>query len=150
MTFASESVDLVIAFMTVAIFLSAASQRYTPPNISAPSTNAMQGSQSTGAGLNRNNLPTPVQATDLVVGPGIYTNTGQQAAPSYSRILFGVKGPNPALKLEQIEIRDTTSDSNFYDELKNCYKLNRGRFRYWFSFWRLGYCEVVKASHDVL
>lgn len=70
---------------------------------------------------------------------------GQQATSSDLRILFGVKGPDPALKLEQIEITDTMNDSNFYDELQKHYRLNRGKFRYWFSFWRLGYCEVVKV-----
>lgn len=75
---------------------------------------------------------------------------GQQANPNDLRILFGVKGPSPALKLEQIEIKEVTTDSNFYEELRKRYRLNRGRFRYWFSFWRLGYCEVVKVKRGIL
>jgi hypothetical protein len=78
------------------------------------------------------------------------TNMGQRAISSDPRILFGVKGPNPAFKLEQIEIKNTTNDSNFYDELRKHYRLNRGKFRYWFSFWRLGYCEVVKVRNESL
>jgi hypothetical protein len=140
--------SMITEFMTFAAPQSAAGQRYTPPNTTGSSTSATQGSQGTGTGLSLNNLPNSVQATAQVAGHGIYTSMGQQASPSDPRILFGVKGPNPALKLEQIEIRDTTNDSNFYDELKKHYRLNRGRFRYWFSFWRLGYCEVVKASHE--
>jgi hypothetical protein len=142
--------SIITELMTFAAPHSAAGQRYTPPNTTGTSTSATQGSQGIGTGQSLNNLSNPVQTTAQVTGHGIYTNMGQQASPSGPRILFGVKGPNPALKLAQIEIRDTTNDSNFYDELKKHYRLNRGRFRYWFSFWRLGYCEVVKASHDVL
>jgi hypothetical protein len=137
--------SLVKEFMAFTVPQSAAGQRYTPTSIGI-STNVTQGSPGTGTGLSINTLSNPVQVTNQVAGPGIYTNMGQQASPSDPRILFGVKGSNPALKLEQIEIRDTTMDSNFYDELKKHYRLNRGRFRYWFSFRRLGYCEVVKAS----
>jgi hypothetical protein len=142
--------SLVKGFMASTEPQSAAGQRYTPPSISGTSTNATQGSQGTSTGLNLNNLSNPVQAINQVAGPGIHISMEQQANPSDPRILFGVKGPYPALKLEQIEIRDTTMDSNFYNELKKHYGLNRGRFRYWFSFWRLGYCEVVKASHEPL
>lgn len=129
---------------------SAAGRRYTP-TIAGSSQSVMRASsQGTGAISSPNNQPTADQTANQVTHPGANTTSIVLPAPQdSSRILFGVKGPDPALKLEQIEIRDAMNDSNFYDELRKYYRLNRGRFRYWFSFWRLGYCEVVKARHDL-
>jgi hypothetical protein len=138
--------SLVAKFISFAAAQSTAGQRYIPPNVAGSSRNAVQGPQGTGVGPSLNNPASPTQANQ-VVGSGAYTNTRQQATSNNLRILFGVKGPNPALKLEQIEINDTTDDSKFYDELRKHYRLNRGKIRYWFSFWRLGSCEVVKARH---
>jgi hypothetical protein len=136
--------SLVAKVMSFAVTQSTAGQRYIPPDIAESSRNTVHSSQGPGVGPSSNNPPNPAQANQ-VVGSGAYTNTGQHATSNNLRILFGVKGPNPALKLEQIEINDTTNDSKFYDELRKHYRLNRGRIRYWFSFWRLGCCEVVKA-----
>jgi hypothetical protein len=83
------------------------------------------------------------------VGTGPCTGIGQHTNFRDLRILFGVKGPSLALKLEQIEILDTMTDSDFYKELRKRYMLSRGRLRYWFSFWRLAYCEVVKARDQM-
>ena len=58
---------------------------------------------------------------------------GQGPTSNDSWILFGMKGPNLALKLEQIEIKITTDDDIFYGELRKYYRLSQGRFRYWFS-----------------
>jgi hypothetical protein len=139
--------SLVAKFMSFAAPQSTAGGRYIPPNIAESSRHTVQGSQGNGVGPSSNNMPNPAQATNQVAGPGAHTNIRQQATSSNLRILFGVKGPNPALKLAQIEINDTTNDSKFYDQLRKHYRLNRGKFRYWFSFWRLGNCEVVKARH---
>jgi hypothetical protein len=147
----SSLTSLVTRLMASTAPHSAAGRRYTPPNIArSSSSRATPNSKDTDAGPSRINRPNHAQATDQVASPGICTNMGQQANPDGLRILFGVKGPSPALRLEQIEIKDATKDSDFYDQLRKHYKLNRGRFRYWLSFWRLGYCEVVKVRHKSL
>jgi hypothetical protein len=127
---------------------STAGMRYTPPITVAASSSGMQDVQSTGTVPNSNTPPKPSQPMNRLAGSGSHHKIGQQANQSDPRILFGVRGPYPALKLEQISIKNMTKDSDFYEELKRYYRLNRGRLRYWFSFWRLGYCEVVKASHE--
>ncbi|CAN9479230.1 unnamed protein product [Alternaria alternata] len=105
------------------------------------------GLQSAGVAVSLNNSPKPAQTTNQLASSGAQAAGVQQAVLDDPRILFGVRGPHPALKLEQISVDNTMNDSNFYDELKKYYRLNRGRLRYWFSFWRLGYCEVVKVSN---
>jgi hypothetical protein len=147
----SSLTSLVARLMASMAPQSAAGRRYTPPNITrSSSSSATPNSQGTDAGPSRINPPNHAQATDQVASPGICTKMRQQTNPNGLRILFGVKGPSPALRLEQIEIEDATKDSDLYDQLRKHYKLNRGRFRYWLSFWRLGYCEVVKARHESL
>jgi hypothetical protein len=146
----NESLTFLVAkWMDFMAPQSTAGQKYTPPEVAGSSSSCpTQDSQGTGARPTLNSQQNPAQATNQVTGPGISTNKGQEALPSDLRILFGVKGSHAALKLEQIKIRDTTNDIDFYDQLKKHYRLNRGRLRYWLSIWRLGYCEVVKARHN--
>ena len=140
------SVANLMAFMKPQ---SAAGQKYTPPNIAGSSISSpTRGSEATGAIPTLNGQHNAAQAPKQVAGSRVHTSTGQSALSSDPRILFGVKGSDAAFKLEQIEIRNTTNDGDFYGQLRKHYRLNRGRFRYWFSFWRLGYCEVVKARHN--
>jgi hypothetical protein len=120
--------------------------KYTPHNTAAASSSGVTGSQDTGAAPSPKIPRRPTVTTNQLAVSGTNTIMGQKPTLSDPRILFGVKGPNPALKLEQISINSIKNDSSFYDELKKYYRLNRGRLRYWFSFWRLEYCEVVKAS----
>jgi hypothetical protein len=140
-----DSNSLFAKFMTFVAPQSATGRRYTPPNIADSSRITTQYQQGTSPRPVSDNVPSSVQTTNPGACSGIYTIMGQPANSGDPRILFGVKGPNPALKLEQIPIKEMTTDSNFYEELQKRYRLNRGRFRYWFSFWRLGFCEVVKV-----
>jgi hypothetical protein len=134
-------------FTRSATLQSTAGVRYTPSNVAAAPSNVAQGLQSAGVAVSLNNSPKPAQTTNQLASSGAQAAGVQQAVLDDPRILFGVRGPHPALKLEQISVDNTMNDSNFYDELKKYYRLNRGRLRYWFSFWRLGYCEVVKVSN---
>lgn len=135
-------------FLACATGHSAAAGKYTPSNIAQSSCGATVGQQNASTGSGSNNLQNPDHKINQVTGSGAYTAATQQIVSTMTpRILFGVKGPDAALKLEQIEIKDNMNDSMFYKSLRTCYRLNRGRFRYWFSFWRLGNCEVVKARH---
>lgn len=63
-----------------------------------------------------------------------------------SRIVLGVQGPRcPAVEIEEIEIDHQMTDMSFYQELKMHYRDKRGFARFWFSIWRLDYCEFVQV-----
>jgi hypothetical protein len=61
-------------------------------------------------------------------------------------ILFGVIGSRRTLELAQIDTKQYTKDGTFFHDLKKSYKEFRGFWRYWFSVWRLSYCDFVKVS----
>ncbi|KAB2098707.1 hypothetical protein AG0111_0g13061 [Alternaria gaisen] len=131
--------------ITSAALQSAAGKKHIPLNITATSSSAVETLQDTGVGSSAKKSREFTQTKRQVASSGVQITMGQQAGLNNSQILFEVKGPHPALKLEQISTKNSKNDSNFYSELKKYYRLNRGRLRYWFSFWRLGYCEVVKT-----
>lgn len=62
-------------------------------------------------------------------------------------ILFGVKGRRRTLELAQLNSKQYTDDGSFFDDLKKSYKELRGFWRYWFSVWRLSYCDFVKVRY---
>ncbi|KAH8648915.1 hypothetical protein BGZ60DRAFT_422582 [Tricladium varicosporioides] len=70
---------------------------------------------------------------------GLNTTTDSQLF-----ILFGVKGPRRTLELAQVNTKSYTCDGSFFQDLRYKYRQMRGFWRYWFSVWRLGYCDFVK------
>jgi hypothetical protein len=60
-------------------------------------------------------------------------------------ILFGVKGPRRTPGFDQIDAQKYAEDEPFFHDLKKAYKTLRGFWRYWFSVWRLRYCDFVKV-----
>lgn len=125
--------------------LSSAGQKYTPPNQPGSGNNASQGSQAPGQG--QSSLPSVQgqQSGISVASQPTTTIPRPYTPPQKSWVIFGVKGSRPVLEIQHIPINDDTDDSRFYRELRHHYRRSRGRFRLWFSFWRLGYCEVMKV-----
>lgn len=125
--------------------LSSAGQRYTPSNQAGTSNDASQGSQAPAHG--QPSLPQVQGQQSGAVASHPNTAIPRPFTPPVkSWVIFGVKGSRPVLEIEHIAIDDKTNDSRFYRELRDHYRRNRGRFRLWFSFWRLGYCDVMKVS----
>ena len=60
-------------------------------------------------------------------------------------VFFGVKGPRRTLELAQINAKNYVNDSAFFKDMSKHYKSLRGYLRYWFSVWRLTYCDFVKV-----
>jgi hypothetical protein len=75
---------------------------------------------------------------------GVQVNIGElPRADVY--VLFGVKGPRRTLELEQIEVKENSDDTAFFQGLTQAYRKHRGFWRYWFSIWQLTHCDFVKV-----
>jgi hypothetical protein len=60
-------------------------------------------------------------------------------------ILFGVQAGRKTLELCQISTEDY-SELGFFQKLVETYRVARGFWRVWFSFWQFSHCEFVKVS----
>ena len=128
---------------------SRASARYTPTSsaVSTSSTSQdMQNSGSDDAEIETQRQPRR-QQSQIETGQ-LTTTVTNSAAAERTWILFGVQGSRPTLEINHIQITSQSNDSSFYRSLRRCYRDNRGRLKLWFSFWRLDYCEVVKACFN--
>ncbi|KAH6629411.1 hypothetical protein C7974DRAFT_472211, partial [Boeremia exigua] len=104
-----------------------------------------QSPQGTSTGLTTPSTPSQPGPS---VGAQPYTSIVRpNTPPSSSWVIFGVQGPRPRLEAGEIVVNDKMDDSTFYRNLKKHYQKSWGRFRLWLSFWRLGYCEVVKFKY---
>lgn len=109
---------------------------------STPPSSAPQGPHNTGTPGGPSSPPQPGPS----VGSQPQMNTAPPSTPPHLLwVIFGVKGPRPRLEAEQITVHERMDDSTFYRELKTYYRKSRGTLNLLFSFWRLGYCEVVKV-----
>lgn len=118
---------------------SQAATRYTPQTSSSSAPpQSVQLQPLAGAASPHQQQGSTIGQQAQVVTPGS-TNNQQWW------ILLGIKGAQRTLVPTQIHVTSQTTDSDIFQELKNSYKIHRGRLRLWFSVWRLDYCEVVKV-----
>ena len=126
--------------------ISNASQRYTPPGSAIPSSTTGQGLQSISVSQSNMGNQGRFQQQRVVVASQRSTAALVHPATAIKLwVLFGVQGSRRTLEISHIPINDQSNDSSLYCSLRQHYRTNRGRLKLWFSFWRLDYCEVVKA-----
>ena len=134
----------LLGIIRTTIPMSSASQRYTPPGNAIPSATTGQGLQSTD--ISQSNMDQgQSQQQGTVVASQQSPAALVPATAIQSWVLFGVQGSRRTLEISNIPISNHSNDSSFYRSLRQHYRTNRGRLQLWFSFWRLDYCEVVKA-----
>lgn len=125
--------------------MSSASQRYTPPGTAISSLTTGEGLQSTGVGQSNMGNQEQSQQGVVVASQQSTAVLAHSATAIQSWILFGVQGSRRTMEISHIPINNQSNDSSLYRSLRQHYRTNRGRLKLWFSFWRLDYCEVVKA-----
>ena len=141
----------LVGIIRTTIPMSSASQRYTPPGSAISSSTTGRGIQSTGVGQsNMGNQDQSQQQGVVVAGQQSTAALVHPATAIQSWVLFGVQGSRRTLEINHIPINNQSNDSSFYRSLRQHYRTNRGRLKLWLSFWRLDYCEVVKAWFDPL
>ena len=126
---------------------SRASARYTPPSSGVSTSSSSQDIQNSGSDDSETQRQPQQQQFQIESGQ-LTTTVTNSAATERTWILFGVQGSRPTLEINHIPITSQSNDSSFYRSLRQCYRNNRGRLKLWFSFWRLDYCEVVKACFN--
>ncbi len=125
---------------------SSAAQRYTPAGTPSFTTTQSRSVSSFGSKVPRNLASAPANRSgSSVASSSILTPTPSPESQPQAWILLGIKGPRRTLEMAQIPVHSQTTDYSAFQALKDCYQTHRGRFRLWFSIWRMENCEVVKV-----
>ena len=125
--------------------VSSASQRYTPPSSAISSPTTGQASQSATIGQSNADQDQSQHQRAVIASQQSTAALVHPATTIQSWVLFGVQGSRRTLEVNHIPVNNHSNDTSLYCSLRQHYRANRGRLRLWFSFWRLDYCEVVKA-----
>lgn len=123
------------------------SDRSTGQNPVSTPPGALQGTSQSGSKKNFPGGPPGSQQSGPAIGNQQSTGANMHGTLfPMSRVIFGVQGARrPVVEIDQIKIDHQMTDMSFYSELKRRYRIKRGFIRFWFSIWRLEYCDFVQV-----
>lgn len=125
----------LVGIIRTTISMSSASQRYTPPGSTIPSSTTGQGIQSTGVSQsNIGNQDQSQQQGVVIAGQQSTAALVHPATAIQLWVLFGVQGSRRTLEINHIPINNQSNDSSFYRSLRQRYRTNRGRLKLRLSF----------------
>ena len=127
--------------------VSSAAQKYIPPGNAASLDSS--GNHPSGHGQSSVTGPTQPHQSSPSTGQRLRVSTMDPSKRTKSWILLGVQGARRTLTPAQISVKDQSTDCSVFQDLKECYRTQRGRLRLWFSIWRLEFCQVVKVPQPL-
>jgi hypothetical protein len=96
---------------------------------------------------NQNSNPTSAVPSLGKVAKGYSTPTSSAPPQQISEHVFLGARRGMDFHVLDIEVRDQ-GDLDFFRALKQSYRVLRGKWRFWFSWWRFNHCEFFKVCHQ--